>query len=118
MRRQTIFVNERGEMRLHTSGFSWFAAIAFPFWALQNKLYRAALASAVLSVAWNAAAWKVRPDDGTPGWMDVTALPVLAALGFLTGRLHAWLLKRDGYQVVAGEPGEQKQAHKNARAAA
>jgi hypothetical protein len=116
MRRQTIFVNEHGETRLHTSGFSWFAALAFPVWALQHKLYRAALASAVLSGAWNVAAWKVRPEDGTTGWLDFTSLPLLTALGFLAGWVHAWLLKRDGYREIAREPDEQKGANKTAKA--
>ena len=44
MGRQRIYVNERGDCVVNDTGFSWFAALLSPVWALQKRLYLVALA--------------------------------------------------------------------------
>lgn len=53
MGRQRLYVNDRGDCVVHDGGFSWFAAIALPIWALQKRLYLLALIMFVVSGAIN-----------------------------------------------------------------
>ena len=51
MGRQRMYVNELGDCVVNETGFSWFAALVSPVWALQRRLYLVALALFVTGVA-------------------------------------------------------------------
>jgi len=96
MGRQRIYVNERGDCVVNGTGFSWFAALATPVWALQKRLYLMALALAVMGVATSSYA--------STTMQLVVALAQIVLFGSLGNRVHRWLLERRGWRVTAEEP--------------
>jgi hypothetical protein len=97
MGQQRIYTNSRGDCRLHTSGFSWLAAIVFPAWALKHGLYKTALAVFVLNFLINI-------------FISATVIKLFCAAvliviyGFFSNRFHAYVLERAGYRITAQEP--------------
>ena len=98
MGRQRIYVNERGDCVVHDTGFSWFAALFSPVWALQRRLYLVSLALVVTGIATSYYA------DTTT--QLVVALAQVALFGSLANRAHRWLLERRGWRVTAEEPAQ------------
>ncbi len=96
MGRQRIYVNERGDCVVNDTGFSWFAALASPVWALQRRLYLVALALAVMGVATTSYA--------NATMQLVVGLAQVVLFGSLGNRVHRWLLERRGWRVTAEEP--------------
>ncbi|HJW52687.1 MAG TPA: DUF2628 domain-containing protein [Burkholderiaceae bacterium] len=96
MGRQRIYVSERGDCVVNDTGFSWFAALVSPVWALQRRLYLVALALFVMGVATSYYA------DTTT--QLVVAVAQVALFGSLANRVHRWLLERRGWRVTAEEP--------------
>jgi hypothetical protein len=95
MARQRLYVNDRGDCVISDSGFSWFAAIASPVWALHRRLY-------LLAVIVVAAGFLGNVAGQVTQWGLVAAQIVL--LGSLGNRVHRWLLERRGWRVTAEEP--------------
>ena len=96
MGRQRIYVNELGDCVVNETGFSWFAALVSPVWALQRRLYLVALALFVTGVATSYYA------DTT--MQLVVGLAQVVLFGSLGNRVHRWLLERRGWRVTAEEP--------------
>jgi len=96
MGRQRLYVNDRGDCVLQDTGFSWFAAIALPIWALHKRLYLLALVMFVVSGTLNYYA------DQTTQFVLFVVQFVL--FGWLANRVHRWLLERRGWRVTAEEP--------------
>ncbi len=95
MARQRLYVNDRGDCVVNASGFSWFAALASPVWALHRRLYPLAVILVVASVISNSA-------DQITQWVVGVAQFVL--FGSLGNRIHRWLLEHRGWRVTAEEP--------------
>ena len=95
MARQRLYVNDRGDCVINDSGFSWFAAIASPVWALHRRLYLLAVILIVAAAISNFA-------DQITQWVICIAQFVL--LGSLGNRVHRWLLEHRGWRVTAEEP--------------
>lgn len=96
MGRQRLYVNDRGDCVVHDSGFSWFAAIALPIWALQKRLYLLAVIMFVVSGAINYYA-----DQNT---QIVLFVAQFVLFGSLANRVHRRLLEQRGWRVTAEEP--------------
>ena len=92
MGRQRIYVNERGDCVVNDTGFSWFAALLSPVWALQKRLYLVALALVVTGIATSLYAETTM--------QLVVALAQIALFGSLANRVHRWLLERRGCRVT------------------
>lgn len=100
---QTIYVNAHGDTRLHQRGFSWFAAVLFPVWAVRNRLFGTAVGSAVFG-GLIATLSAVSPLKDAP-WIQMgSAAALLFTYGTVAPRWHAYLLRRAGYRVGAREP--------------
>jgi lipoprotein signal peptidase len=95
MARQRLYVNDRGDCVINDSGFSWFAALASPVWALHRRLYLLAVILVVAGVISNVT-------DQITQWVIGVAQFVL--LGSLGNRIHRWLLEHRGWRVTAEEP--------------
>ena len=95
MARQRLYVNDRGDCVINDSGFSWFAAIASPVWALHRRLYLLAVILIVAVAISNFA------DQITQLVIGVAQFVLLGSLG---NRVHRWLLERRGWRVTAEEP--------------
>jgi hypothetical protein len=94
MARQRLYVHDRGDCVVSDGGFSWFAALASPIWALHRRLYLLAVILAIASVISNVV--------GQTGQWGMAAAQVLL-LGSQGNRLHRWLLERRGWRVTAEE---------------
>ena len=97
MGRQRLYINDRGDCVINDSGFSWFAAIALPVWALHRRLYLLALIMFVASFVVNFYA-----DASTQLLVFVVAQFVL--YGSLANLVHRRLLEQQGWRVTAEEP--------------
>ena len=97
MARQRLYVNDRGDCVINASGFSWFAAIASPVWALHRRLYLLALIVVVAGVISNFV------DQITQLVMCVAQFVLFGSLG---NRIHRWLLEHRGWRVTAEEPAQ------------
>ena len=95
MARQRLYVNGRGDCVISDAGFSWFAAIASPIWALHRRLYLLAAIVVVAGFIGNVAGPIVQ-------WTLVAAQIVL--FGSQGNRVHRWFLERRGWRVTAEEP--------------
>lgn len=96
MSRQRLYVNERGDRVVNDSGFSWFAALVMPIWALHKRLYGLAALLLLLGGAINLYT------DAATGWLLYLAQVLL--YGRYANRVHRWLLERRGWRVTAEEP--------------
>lgn len=96
MGRQRLYVNDRGDCVLQDTGFSWFAAIALPIWALHKRLYLLALIMFVVSATINYYA------DQTTQFILFVVQFIL--FGWLANRVHRRLLEHRGWRVTAEEP--------------
>lgn len=96
MGRQCLYVNDRGDCVVHDNGFSWFAAIAMPIWALHKRLYLFAVIMVVVGGTINLYA-----DQDTQLVLFVVQFVLY---GWLANRVHRWLLERRGWRVTAEEP--------------
>lgn len=97
MGRQRIYMNDRGDCVVNDSGFSWFAALFSPIWALHRRLYLLALVLILAGGAMNFLPL-------TPALQIVLIVAQILICGFLANRLHRWLLERRGWRVTAEEP--------------
>ena len=97
MSRQRLYVNDRGDCVINDSGFSWFAALASPVWALHRRLYLLAVILVVAGVISNVAGQITQ-------WVLCVAQFVL--LGSLGNRVHRWLLEHRGWRITAEEPAQ------------
>jgi len=104
MGRQRIYMNERGDCVINDSGFSWFAALLVPIWALQRRLYLLAL---VMILAGGA----INFFPLTTVAQIVLVVVQILLYGSLANRVHRWLLERRGWRVTAEEP-EQRSGGK------
>jgi hypothetical protein len=95
MRRQRLYVNDRGDLVMHVGGFSWLAAFALPLWALRHRMYVLAVLAVVLSNAIALAG------NGIQAAAFVTQFLLF---GSTASRLHRWFLERRGWRVTAQEP--------------
>jgi len=92
-------MNERGDCRLHTTGFSGLALISFPVWALYKRLYKIAL------VAWPIGCLFNLPyARGWPAYWYLILLVPQVLCGIYANRIHLWVLERSGYRLTAQEP--------------
>ncbi len=95
MARQRLYVNDRGDCVVSDVGFSWFAAMASPIWALHRRLYLLAVILVAAGVIGNVAGQIVQ-------WVLIAAQ--IGLLGSQGNRVHRWLLERRGWRVTAEEP--------------
>ena len=106
-RRQCLYRNARQDIRIHRSGFSLFAALMLPVWAVRHRLYRTAAAVWGGSVALGIVTVLVsdRSAWGLADLAGAAAFTLQSALsGILAPRWQAFVLRRDGYVVFAKEP--------------
>lgn len=97
MGRQRIYMNDRGDCVISDSGFSWFAALFSPIWALHRRLY---LLAFVLILAGGAINFLPLSTIS----QTVVIVAQIAICGSLANRVHRWLLERRGWRVTAEEP--------------
>jgi hypothetical protein len=97
MGQQRIYMNDRGDCVISDRGFSWFAALFPPIWALQRRLYLLAL---VLFLAGGAVNFLPLSTIS----QTVVIVAQIAIWGSLANRVHRWLLERRGWRVTAEEP--------------
>jgi hypothetical protein len=81
---------------MHVSGFSWWAAVALPLWALHRRLYGLALLVSLTGVA----SAMLAP----PGIQSLLAIAQFVACGALANRVHRFFLERRGWRVTAEAP--------------
>lgn len=103
MGRQTLYVNAAGATRIHQRGFSWFAACLFPIWAVRQRLYWTAAASALYG-GLLAAVWGM-PSLQYLWWpRAILTLATIVLYGAGGPRWQVFLLRRAGYRAAASEP--------------
>jgi hypothetical protein len=95
MGRQRLYVNDRGDCVINDSGFSWFAAIFSPVWALHRRLYLLALIIGGVGVISNLF---------DPITQFIWCVAQFVLFGLLGNRIHRWLLQHRGWRVTAEEP--------------
>jgi len=98
MGRQRLYINDRGDCVINDSGFSWFAAIALPVWALHRRLYLLALIMSVASFVVNFSA------DASTQLLVVVVVTQFVLYGSLANLVHRRLLEQQGWRVTAEEP--------------
>jgi hypothetical protein len=106
MGRQRLYLHQHGASRIHQSGFSLFAAVMPPLWAIRYRLYRTAAAAWVIGIA--ISALRLLVNRSVPGTVsDAMWLPTILLLGAASGKFapqwHAYVLRRAGYVVAAEE---------------
>jgi hypothetical protein len=103
MGRQRLYRNQRGASRIHEDGFSLFAAVMLPLWAVRHRLYRTAAAAWGIGIAINLM-WLLI-NDSVPSKLPnaIWLLLLSGAAGTFAPRWHAYALRRAGYIVTAEE---------------
>ena len=99
MGRQRLYINDRGDCVINDSGFSWFAGIAFPVWALHRRLYLLAFIMPVPFLAMNFYA-----DEITTSTQILVTVAQFVLSGALANPVHRRLLEEQGWRVTAEEP--------------
>jgi hypothetical protein len=102
-----IYMHPSGEGAMHRSGFSWTAALAFPFWALTKRLYKTTVAwfgcLLVVGLLPPRILFRVQ-DDRVRGLAMLACMAAYWLLcGFFAGRWHRHVLERRGFFVSAEE---------------
>jgi hypothetical protein len=103
MGRQRLYRNAKGVTRIHTPGFSWFAAVLLPAWAIRHRLYRTGVAALAIGLTVNVT-HRLFIDWQIPGSLTVVfAIVLWVASGVFAPRWQAFVLRRAGYRPVAEE---------------
>lgn len=102
----TLYINARGRMRLHWSGFSWLAFVSLPLWALRRRLWLTCL---VLLLTWLLHSFadfalSRLPEGDLQGWLGLGWLFAESwCAGRYANRWHGLVLERRGYVATATE---------------
>jgi hypothetical protein len=102
-----IFMHRSGAAAMHSSGFSWSAAIAFPLWALTRRLYATAVTwcgcLVLLSLLVPRFFAGIEDEGRRIPAVFACLICYWLAPGFVAGWWHRRMLVRKGFFVSADE---------------